>query len=67
MAGRAARHDAVCMGFRHPLPETAGSFAYVECTIPAGMTISAYRRGRARRGGRRRLRRLILRGVRSGR
>jgi hypothetical protein len=55
------------MGFRHPLIEPAGSFAYVECSIPAGMTISAYRRGRARRGGRRRLRRLILRGVRSGR
>ena len=54
------------MGFRHPLIEPAGSFAYVECSIPDGMTISAYRRSRARRTGRRRLRRLILRGVRSG-
>jgi hypothetical protein len=54
------------MGFRHPLTEPAGSFAYVECSIPAGMTISTYRRSRARRGGRRRFRRLVLRGVRSG-
>ena len=48
MAGRASRYDAASMGFRHPLIEPAGSFAYVECTIPAGMTISTYRRGRAR-------------------
>ena len=52
---------------RQPLIETAGSFAYIECSIPAGMTVSAYRRSRARRTGRRRLRRLILRGVHSGR
>jgi hypothetical protein len=52
---------------RSPLNETAASFSYVETTIPAGMTIAAYRRGRARRSGRRRLRRILLRGVHSGR
>jgi len=51
---------------RSPIAD-ATCFAYVETSIPAGMTIATYRRSRARRTARRRLRHFLRRGVRDGR
>jgi hypothetical protein len=66
MAERAARQDAAPMPRRSPIADAA-CLAYVETSIPAGMTIATYRRTRARPTARRRLRHFLRRGVRDGR